>query len=115
MPKKKVKKIVKHNLHIRKGDQVVVVAGADKGEQGKVLTVDRRKNRAIVEGINMVSRHTRPDTDNPDGGIIKQEAGVHVSNLMLIDPKSGKPTRTGTKMDGNKKVRFAKKSGEVID
>jgi len=114
MPKK-VKKIVKHNLHIKKGDQVVVIAGSDKGAEGKVLMVDRRKNRAIVEGINMVSRHTKPNTDYPEGGIIKQEAGVHVSNLMLIDPKTGKATRTGYKMDGNKKVRFAKKSGEVID
>lgn len=102
-------------LHIKRGDQVIVNAGSDKGATGKVLMVDRRKNRAIVEGINMVSRHTKPDTENPEGGIIKQEAGVHVSNLQLIDPKSGAATRVGYRMDGNKKVRYAKKSGEVID
>ena len=101
-------------LHIKKGDTVYVNAGNDKGKTGKVLSVDHSKDRAIVEGINMVSRHTKPNSKQPQGGIIRKEAGIHVSNLQLLDPKSGKPTRVGYKFEGEKKVRYAKKSGEEI-
>ena len=101
-------------LHIKKGDTVYVNAGNDKGKTGKVLSVNPSKDRAIVEGINMVSKHTKPNASNPQGGIVKQEAGVHVSNLQLIDPQSGKPTRTGHKVVDGKKIRYAKKSGEEI-
>ena len=101
-------------LHIKKGDTVSVNAGNDKGKTGKVLEVITAKNRAIVEGVNMVSKHTKPNAKNPQGGIVSQEAPIHVSNLQLIDPKSGKPTRVGYRMDGDKKVRYAKKSGEEI-
>ena len=99
---------------IKKGDTVYVNAGNDKGKTGKVLSVDPEKNRAIVEGVNMVSKHTKPNAKQPQGGIVKQEAPIHVSNLNLIDPKSGKPTRVGFKVEGDKKVRIAKKSGEEI-
>ena len=101
-------------LHIKKGDTVYVNAGNDKGKTGKVLTVIPSENRAIVEGINMVSKHTKPNSKQPQGGIIKQEAPIHVSNLNLIDPQSGKATRVGYKFDGEKKIRYAKKSGEEI-
>ena len=101
-------------LHIKKGDTVYVNAGNDKGKTGKVLEVIRDKDRVIVEGINMVSKHTKPYAKYPPGGILKQEAGIHVSNVQLIDPASGKPTRVGFKMEEGKKVRYAKKSGEEI-
>ncbi|MCQ2174106.1 MAG: 50S ribosomal protein L24 [Bacteroidales bacterium] len=101
-------------IHIKKGDTVYVNAGNDKGKTGKVLSVVPSKDRAIVEGINMVSKHTKPNSKQPQGGIVKQEAGIHISNLNLIDPKSGKPTRVGYRLDGDKKIRYAKKSGEEI-
>ena len=106
-------------LNIKKGDTVYVNAGNDKGKTGKVLSVIPAKDRAIVEGINLVSKHTKPNAKQPQGGIIKQEAGIHISNLQLIDPKSGKPTRVkptrvGHKMVDGKKIRYAKKSGEEI-
>ena len=101
-------------LHIKKGDTVYVNAGNDKGQTGKVLSVIPDKDRAIVEGINMVSKHTKPNANQPQGGIIKREAGIHVSNLQLIDPASQKPTRIGRKFVDGKKVRYAKKSGEEI-
>ena len=93
----------------------MVITGDSKGQQGKVLKVDTDKNRAIVEGINMVSKHTKPNAKSPQGGIIKKEAPVHISNLMVID-STGKPTRTGRRVDSkkNKSVRYSKKSGEVI-
>jgi len=93
----------------------MVIAGNSKGQSGRVLFVDTEKSRAIVEGINMISKHTRPNADNPKGGIIKQEAGVHISNLKIID-KSGKPTRIGRKTDEKtgKSIRYSKKTGEVI-
>ena len=102
-------------LHIKKGDNVMVIAGNSRGQQGKVLLVDIAKKSAIVEGINLVSKHTKPNSKNPKGGIIKKESSIHVSNLMLID-SSGKPTRIGRKLDEktNKSVRYSKKSGEVI-
>ena len=101
-------------LHIKKGDTVYVNAGNDKGKTGKVLEVIPAKDRAIVEGVNVVSKSTKPNAQHPQGGIIKQEAPIHISNLQLIDPKSGKPTRIAMKMEGDKKVRVAKKSGEEI-
>jgi len=102
-------------LHIKKGDMVYVNAGDNKGQQGRVLEVILKKDRAIVEGINMVSKHSKPSKTAPQGGIIKREAPVHISNLNLIDPASGKPTRIGRKLnDKNKLVRYSKKSGEEI-
>lgn len=103
-------------LHIKKGDTVVIIAGDHKGKQGRVLSVLRKDNRAIVEGQNMVSKHTKANAKSPQGGIIKKEAPIQISNLMLIDPKDGKPTRIGRKLDENneKLVRYSKKSGEVI-
>ena len=102
-------------LKIRKGDLVQVIAGDSKGSQGKVLEIIVDKNRAIVEGANMVSKHTKPNATNPNGGIVKQEAAIHISNLAVVDPKSGKPTRVGRiKNAAGKLVRVAKKSGEEI-
>lgn len=102
-------------LHIKKGDTVKVLAGDDKGMQGKVLMVDREKLRATVEGLNMVSKHTKPNSKNPQGGIVKKEAGIHISNLMVVDGK-GTASRIGRKLDEKtkKSVRYSKKSGEVI-
>jgi len=102
-------------LHIKKGDTVIVMAGNSKGSEGKVLEVVREKERAIVEGVNMVSKHTKPNAKHPQGGIVKQEAPIHISNLNLIDPKSGKPTRISLKKnEDGKTVRIAKKSGGEI-
>jgi large subunit ribosomal protein L24 len=102
-------------LHIKKGDMVFVNAGDNKGQQGRVLEVLVKKNRAIVEGINMVSKHTKPNAKAQQGGIVKKEAPVHISNLNLIDPASGKATRIGRKLnDKNELVRYSKKSGEEI-
>ena len=99
---------------IKKGDTVYVNAGNDKGKTGKVLSVLTEKDRVIVEGINLVSKHTKPNTKQPQGGIIKQEAAIHISNVNLIDPASSKPTRVGFKVEDGKKVRVAKKSGQEI-
>lgn len=103
-------------LHIKKGDTVKVIAGNSKGSEGKVIEVIIAKNRAIVEGLNMVSKHSKPNAASPQGGIVKQEAAIHISNLMLVDPKSGDATRIGRKRDKktSKLVRYSKKSGEVI-
>ncbi len=101
-------------LHIKKGDTVYVNAGNDKGKTGKVLTVLPAKDRVIVEGVNVISKHTKPNAANPQGGIVKKEAGIHISNVNLIDPASGKPTRVGYRFEGDKKVRYAKKSGQEI-
>ncbi len=102
-------------LHVKKGDMVFVNSGEYKGKQGKVLEVLVEKERAIVEGINMVSKHTKPNAKHPQGGIIKKEAPIHISNLMLVDPANGKPTRIGRRMsEKGKLVRYAKKSGEEI-
>ena len=101
-------------LHIRKDDTVIVLAGSYKGKTGKVLKVLVKDERAIVEGINIVSKSAKPSAKNPQGGIIKQEAPIHISNLSLIDPKSGKATRVAIKREGKKIIRIAKKSGEEI-
>ena len=102
-------------LKIRKGDLVKVIAGDSKGTQGKILEIIKEKNRAIVEGANMVSKHTKPNAATPNGGIVKMEAAIHISNLMLVDPKSGKATRVGRKRnDAGKLVRVAKTTGEEI-
>ena len=102
-------------LHIKKGDMVFVNAGNDKGKTGKVLSVDRKNMRAIVEGLNMVSKNTKHNAQNPQGGIIKQEASIHISNLQVVDPVKGGPTRIGRRLNNKGKlVRYAKKSGEEI-
>ena len=99
---------------IKKGDKVVLLAGKDKGRQGSVLKVMPKEQRVVVEGLNIVQRHTRPSQLDPQGGIKNKEAPLHVSNVSLVDSK-GKPTRVGFRMDGDKKVRFAKTTGEVIN
>ena len=101
-------------LHIKKNDTVIVLTGEDKGKTGKVLQIIKDKERAIVEGVNMVSKSQKPSAKNPQGGIVKQEAPIHISNLSLIDPKSGKATRVSIKHEGKNVVRISKKSGEVI-
>jgi large subunit ribosomal protein L24 len=102
-------------IHIKKGDTVIVITGESKGQKGRVLEINRDKYKAIVEGVNMVSKHTKPNAKAPQGGIIKKEAPVHISNVMLVDPTTGKPTRVGRKFnDKDKLVRYSKKSGEEI-
>ncbi|WP_216624528.1 50S ribosomal protein L24 [Paenibacillus foliorum] len=117
MPKQP-KKLESHNnkLNVKKDDTVFVITGKDKGKKGRIIAAYPRENRVLVEGVNLIKKHTKPSQSNPQGGIISQEAPIHVSNVMLIDPKSGQPTRVGYKvLDNGKKVRIAKKSGEVID
>ena len=105
----------KVKFHIRKGDTVKVIAGNDKGKTGKVLEVNTSKYRAIVEGANMVTKHVKPSATNPEGGIQQTEATIHLSNLMVVDPASGKATRTGRKQNADDKLqRYSKKSGEFI-
>ena len=101
-------------LKIKSGDNVVVISGEHKGSEGRVLKVFREKNKAIVEGVNTVKKHEKPSAANPQGGITEKEAPIHISNLSLIDPKSGEPTRVGFKMEDGKKVRFSKKSNQVL-
>ena len=102
-------------LHVKKGDTVLVLSGNDKGKQGKVMSVDPKSQRAIVEGVRIISKHTRSNAEHPQGGIIKQEAPIHISNLMVVD-NSGKPTRVGRKIDEKtgKLARYSKKTGEII-
>ncbi|MFD1258204.1 50S ribosomal protein L24 [Mucilaginibacter terrae] len=105
----------KIKLKIRKGDTVKVIAGDSKGQQGKITEIIIDKNRAVIEGVNMISKHTKPNAANPNGGIVKKEAAIHISNLALVDPKSGETTRVGRKKnDAGKLVRVSKKSGEEI-
>lgn len=121
----KDRKNITHKLKIKKGDTVLVIAGRSrlrakdsdgKGKRGKVLKINVEKNTAIVEGVNMVSKHVKPSAENPNGGIIQQEAPINISNLMLIDPSTGEPTRVGKKKDKKGKLqRYSKKSGEFID
>ena len=103
-------------MKIKTGDEVIVIAGKEKGKKGKIIAVLPKKNRVVIEGVGMIKRHTKPSFKYPDGGIIEREAPVHASNVMIVDPKTGQPTRVGYKVlqDGTK-VRFAKKSGEVLD
>lgn len=103
-------------LKIKKGDNVIVTTGNKniKGRTGEVLKVIVEKNRAIVAGLNIVKKHTKPSAANPQGGIVEKEASIHISNLALVDPKTGKATRVGYRVEGDKKVRFAKKSGEIL-
>jgi large subunit ribosomal protein L24 len=102
-------------LHIKKGDTVVVIAGNNKGKKGRVLEVITDKERALVEGVNMMKKSTKPNAKSPQGGIIEKEAPVHISNLMLFDAKTGKPTRVGRRLNAEGKlVRYSKKSGEEI-
>ena len=101
-------------LAVRKDDMVIINSGDDKGKKGKVLEVSPKEGKIIVEGVNIVSKHSKPSPKNPQGGIVKQEAGVHISNLQVVDPKTGAPTRIGRKVVDGKNVRYAKKSGEEI-
>ncbi len=102
-------------LRIKKGDEVIVLTGREKGKKGSVLKVMRKDQRLLVQGVNMVKRHTRPSQANP-GGIIEKEGSLHVSNVAHVDPKTGEPTRVGYRfLDDGRKVRFAKRSGEIID
>ena len=98
---------------IKKGDTVKVIAGKDKDKEGKVLSVDQKNNKVVVEGVNMITKHSKPSAANPNGGIIQKEAAIDASNVMLVH--EGKATRVGFKMEGDKKVRFAKATGKVID
>ena len=108
-------------LRIRKGDTVEVVSGKDRGKQGQVLRVDPERQRVFVEGLNMIKRHVRPeqvagsDRAAKVGGVIEQEGAIHVSNVMLLDPKDGKPTRIGVVREGGRRIRVAKRSGERLD
>jgi len=102
-------------MHVKKGDKVTVLSGKDKGKQGTILQALPKKERVLVEGVNMVKIHAQPSQDNPQGGILNQEAPIHVSNVLPIDPKSGEPTRVGYEVRNGKKVRIAKKSGEPLD
>ena len=101
-------------LKIKSGDTVIVTAGDHKGSEGKVMKVILEQNKAIVEGVNMVSKHEKPSATNPQGGIVKKEAALHISNLSLVDPKTGTATRVGYRMEEGKKVRFTKKSNQVL-
>ncbi len=102
-------------MHVKKGDKVQVISGKDKGKQGVILEAFPKKDRVLVEGVNIVKKHSKPSQANPQGGIISQEAAIHVSNVMPLDPKSGEPTRIGYKTVDGKKVRVAKKSGQSLD
>lgn len=101
------------NLKLKSGDKVVVITGKDKGKEGKILAVDKKNNRVLVEGVNMISKHTKPNMKNQQGGIIKKEGYIHASNVMYLH--NGKATRLGAMIKDGKKVRIAKKTGEVID
>ncbi|GAY77895.1 LSU ribosomal protein L24p [Sporolactobacillus inulinus] len=102
-------------LHVKKGDKVQVITGKDKGKQGVILAAFPAKERVLVEGVNIVKKHSKPSQAAPQGGILEHEAPIHVSNVMLLDPKTNEPTRVGHKIVDGKKVRVSKKSGEVID
>lgn len=109
------KKNKQPKLHVKKGDTVMLISGNDKGKKGRVLEIYMEKSRAIVEGVNMVTKHVKPSANKPNGGIEKREAAVHLSNLMVVDPSSGEPTRTGRKPNENNKLqRYSKKTGEFI-
>lgn len=101
---------------IKKDDTILVISGNDKGKKGRVLSIDKDRDRIIVEGVNIVTKHSKPTQENPDGGILKKEASIHISNVMLIDPKTNEPTRVGRNLnEKGKLVRISKKTGEEID
>ncbi|MGY3778350.1 50S ribosomal protein L24 [Isobaculum melis] len=102
-------------MYVKTGDKVKIISGKDKGKEGIVLKAFPKKDRVVVEGMNMMKKHQKPNTANPQGGILTIEAPIHVSNVMLIDPKTGEPTRVGYKVEDGKKVRVSKKTGEVLD
>jgi len=102
-------------MHVKQGDKVKVLTGKDNGKEGTILQMFPKKNQVLVEGINMIFKHAKPSQDNPQGGILNQEAPIHVSNVMVIDPRTGEPTRIGYEIRDGKKVRIAKKSGEPLD
>lgn len=102
-------------MHVKKGDKVKILTGKDRGKEGVILQVFPKKERVLVEGVNMIHKHAKPSQDNPQGGILNIEAPIHVSNVMPIDPKTGEPTRIGYEIRDGKKVRIAKKSGEALD
>lgn len=102
-------------MFIKKGDTVLVIAGDSKGKTGTVLQVLKKQDRVVVEGVNIISRHTRPSNSQPDGGIIKKEAPIHISNVQYVEKKTNAPTKIGYKVVDGKKVRYAKKSGNVLD
>ena len=102
-------------MHVKKGDKVQVITGKDKGKQGVILAAFPKENRVIVEGVNVVKKHSMPSQLNPQGGIFTKEAPVHVSNVLPLDPKTGEPTRVGYQVVDGKKVRVAKKSGQLLD
>lgn len=102
-------------MHVKKGDKVKVLSGKDRGKTGTILEVYPKKERVLVEGVNMVQKHAKPSQENPQGGILNQEAAIHVSNVLPVDPKTGEPTRVGYEVRDGKKVRIAKKSGELLD
>lgn len=102
-------------MYLKKGDTVVVISGSWKNKQGTVLQVLPKSGRVVIEGVNIVSRHTRPSQSNQDGGIIKKEAPIAACKVMILDPKTNTPTRVGYKVEGDKKVRYAKKSGTILD
>ncbi|WP_456395720.1 50S ribosomal protein L24 [Desulfurobacterium sp.] len=107
--------MAKKKFKIKAGDKVVVIAGKDKGKVGKVLKVLPEEERVIVEGVRIVKKHLKPSQKYPEGGIIEREAPIHISNVMLADPKDGKPTRVGIRFENGRKIRYAKRSGSVID
>src|SRR5690606_23086298 len=102
-------------MHVKKGDKVIVISGKDRGKTGTILEAYPKKDRVLVEGVNMIKKHAKPSQENPQGGILNQEAPIHVSNVMPVDPKTGNPTRVGYEVRDGKKVRIAKKSGEALD
>ena len=102
-------------MHVKKGDKVMVISGKEKGKTGTIIASFPKTDRVLVEGLNIVKKHMKPNQASPQGGIVNQEAAIHVSNVMLIDPKSGEPTRVGYKVEDGKKIRFSKKSGESIN
>src|SRR5690606_16599422 len=102
-------------MHVKKGDKVMVITVKDKDKTGVILAAYPKKDRVLVEGVNIVKKHTKPNQVNPQGGIVSQEAAIHVSNVMPIDPKTGEPTRVGYKIEDGNKIRIAKKSGEALD
>ncbi|TDT70668.1 large subunit ribosomal protein L24 [Hypnocyclicus thermotrophus] len=113
MAKPKIK-FVPNKLHVKTGDTVFVISGKDKGKTGKVLRVFPKKGKIIVEGINIITKHVKPNQINPQGGVVKREAPIFSSKVMLFDEKAGKPTRVGYKVVDGKKVRYSKVSGEVL-